>query len=160
MRTSTKTPDRRTRQAISLLSVDAVTSELVAVGIRPVEFVTISDEEFLNHTMPRLEPHQRFDWAEYAPRATDPFVPDYYKRNPPDDLRTTWKTQLYDHELQTFVDGLSRPQLMAHLKEITVDEHFDRKPEPTWSADQYRNELASRIRELESAVPTKHRRKK
>lgn len=154
MKPSAKKNERRTFSEIALLSINEVTAALVAAGIRPIEDFLIDDRAFLLHEMPKLEQHQRWNWMEYAPRSSDPFVLDHYTRNPQDDLPTTWRKQLFESDLKTYVESLSRPQLMAQLKVVHVDEHFDRTPEPGWTADQYRTELSSRITELETAKPT------
>lgn len=151
----TPTHSRRTRADIALLSVDETTAALVAAGIRPIEEFLIDDDQFILKEMPRLEPHQRWNWMEYAPRSTDFFVLDHYKRFPQDDLPTTWRNQLYEHELQTYVDSLTRSQLMAQLKTITVDDHFDKVPKPEWTVRDYQTELQSRMRERESPAPKK-----
>lgn len=160
MKSTKPTTHRRTLAEISLLSVDEVRAELVAASIRPIEFVPMNDEIFFQYPQPRLEAWQRYDWMAYAPIATDPFVLDFYTRNPQDDLRESWRKQLYEHELQTFVESLSRPQLMTQLKTVTVDDHFDRTPEPHWTIENYREELRGRLQELESAAPTTKRKKR
>lgn len=147
---------RRTRADIALMSISDVTAGLVDAGIRPIEFVLVKDSD--PYYRNKLEPWQRYDFAEYMHRASDPFILDFFTRFPPDDLRTIWRTQLYNHELQTYVSSLTRAQLMTQLKVVSVDDHFDRKPEPNWNAEQCRTELSSRITELEKQT-TKLRRK-
>src|ERR1043166_4928260 len=98
---------RKTRADIAKIPADQVRAELIAAGLRPIEFVTVNDEIFYAYPRVRLEQHQRWDWAEYAPHAYDPWVTDYYKRWPPDDLPTMWRNQLYDHELETYMASLS-----------------------------------------------------
>lgn len=156
----TKKPTRRTRDDIAKLSVDEVTAALVAAGLRPIELVTMTDEIFFAYPQPKLEPWQQFDWMTYAPIATDPFVLDFYTRNPQPDLPTQWRGQLWEHELTTYVEGLSRPALMGQLKVVHVDDWFDKPPQPTWTTTEYRNELTSRIRELETVKPTTNKRRR
>lgn len=160
MKTSTKKPARRTRAEIALLSVEAIQAELVAEEIRPIEFVTVENDRYLYDYMnlPKLQPHQRWDFAEWAPRASDPFVMDYYTRFPPDDLRTMWREQLYTHELHVYIDGLSRAQLVTQLKTITVDSYFDKTPEAKWTTNDYREELRARLKKLEDPDTKRKRR--
>jgi hypothetical protein len=150
---------RRTRAELDKLPVETLTVELVAAGIRPIEFVTVDDEAYSNHTHPHLEPHQRYDFGEYMHRASDPFVLEFYTRFPPPDLRQMWREQLYEHALKTYVESLSRSQLTKHLKEVTVDTYFDKVPDDKWITSDYREELRARITKLESTVQTPKRKR-